>query len=491
MQENKKNKKTKIKPMISKSIDGKLPPQAIELEEAVLGALMIDNDALSNAIELIKPESFYKYEHQKIFSSIQDLFNSAKKVDILTIIQQLKNKGELKDVGGPSFVTKLTERIASAANIETHARIITQKFIQRELIRISSEIIKDAYEDTTDVFDLLNSAEQGLFEISEGNIRKNYDKMSTLIHQALLQIEEIKNKEDGLSGIPSGFSELDRITSGWQKSDLIILAARPGMGKTAFVLSMARNTSVRFKKPVAVFSLEMSSVQLVHRLIASESGIPSQKLRKGNLEDHEWIQLNQQLTNLSEAPLFIDDTPALTIFELRAKCRRLVRNNGVELVVIDYLQLMHTGGSNKSGNREQEISTISRSLKSIAKELNIPIIALSQLSRAVETRGGDKRPMLSDLRESGAIEQDADIVCFIYRPEYYGFTEWPDTSPGQDPDCHGQGEIIVAKHRNGSLENLKLRFIPQLAKFTDLDTFGFKNDDVMQSRMNEDNSTPF
>ena len=491
MQENKKNKKTNVKPMISNSIDGKLPPQALDLEEAVLGALMIDNDALSNAIELLKPESFYKYQHQKIFSAIENLFNSAKKVDILTIVEELKQKGELKEIGGPSFITKLTERIASAANIETHARIIAQKFIQRELIRISSQTIKDAYDDTSDVFDLLNAAEQGLYEISEGNIRKNYDKMSTLILQALNQIEEIKNKEDGLSGVPSGFSELDRVTSGWQKSDLVILAARPGMGKTAFVLSMARNTAVKFNMPVGVFSLEMSSVQLVNRLIASESGIPTQKLRKGNLEDHEWIQLNQQITKLSEAPLFIDDTPALTIFELRAKCRRLVKNHGVQLVVIDYLQLMHAGNSNKSGNREQEISTISRSLKSIAKELNVPIVALSQLSRAVETRGGDKRPMLSDLRESGAIEQDADIVCFIYRPEYYGFTEWPDTTPGQDPDCQGQGEIIVAKHRNGSLENIKLRFIPQLAKFTDLDTFGFKGDDVLPSSMNDDNLAPY
>lgn len=488
--EQKKQKKTSAKPKVMNSIDGKKPPQALDLEQAVLGALMIDNDALSNSIELLKAESFYQTEHQKIFSAIEDLFNNAQPVDILTVTNLLKQKGELKNIGGASFVSKLTNRIASAANIETHARIIAQKFIQRELIRISSTTIKDAYDDTTDVFDLLNDAEQGLFEISEGNIRKNYDKMSTLIRQALDQIEEIKNKEDGLSGIPSGFTDLDRVTSGWQNSDLVILAARPGMGKTAFVLSMARNTAVQFKKPVAVFSLEMSSVQLVNRLIASESGIPADKLRKGNLEEHEWIQLNQQISQLSEAPLFIDDTPALTIFELRAKCRRLVRNNGVELVVIDYLQLMHAGNSNKSGNREQEISTISRSLKSIAKELNIPIIALSQLSRAVETRGGDKRPMLSDLRESGAIEQDADIVCFIYRPEYYGFTEWPDTSPGQDPDCQGQGEIIIAKHRNGSLENIKLRFIPQLAKFTDLNSFGFSNDDIMPSSMNDDNS-PF
>ena len=484
--EKKKAKKTVSKPKVLSSPDGKLPPQAIELEQAVLGALMIDNDALSNSIELLKPESFYQTEHQKIFSAIEDLFNNTQPVDILTVTNLLKQKGDLKDVGGAAFVSKLTERVASAANIETHARIIAQKFIQRELIRISSSTIKDAYDDTTDVFDLLNAAEQGLFEISEGNIRKNYDKMSTLIRQALEQIEEIKNKEDGLSGIPSGFSDLDRVTSGWQKSDLVILAARPGMGKTAFVLSMARNTAVQFNKPVAVFSLEMSSVQLVNRLISSESGIPAEKLRKGNLEDHEWIQLNQQITSLSEAPLFIDDTPALTVFELRAKCRRLVRNNGVEMVIIDYLQLMHAGNSNKSGNREQEISTISRSLKSIAKELNIPIIALSQLSRAVETRGGDKRPMLSDLRESGAIEQDADIVCFIYRPDYYGFTEWPDTSPGQDPDCQGQGEIIIAKHRNGSLENIRLRFISHLAKFTDLDAFGFSNDDVMPSSMNND-----
>lgn len=484
--EKKKAKKTVSKPKVLISPDGKLPPQAIELEQAVLGALMIDNDALSNSIELLKPESFYQTEHQKVFSAIEDLFNNTQPVDILTVTNLLKQKGDLKDVGGAAFVSKLTERVASAANIETHARIIAQKFIQRELIRISSSTIKDAYDDTTDVFDLLNAAEQGLFEISEGNIRKNYDKMSTLIRQALEQIEEIKNKEDGLSGIPSGFSDLDRVTSGWQKSDLVILAARPGMGKTAFVLSMARNTAVQFNKPVAVFSLEMSSVQLVNRLISSESGIPAEKLRKGNLEDHEWIQLNQQITSLSEAPLFIDDTPALTVFELRAKCRRLVRNNGVEMVIIDYLQLMHAGNSNKSGNREQEISTISRSLKSIAKELNIPIIALSQLSRAVETRGGDKRPMLSDLRESGAIEQDADIVCFIYRPDYYGFTEWPDTSPGQDPDCQGQGEIIIAKHRNGSLENIRLRFISHLAKFTDLDAFGFSNDDVMPSSMNND-----
>jgi replicative DNA helicase len=483
---------------VDNSLDhiGKVPPQALDLEEAVLGALMLDNDALSNSIEILRSESFYKTEHQEIFTAIQTLFNSAQPVDILTVTNELRRTGKLKEVGGPVYVSQLTDRVASAANIETHARIISQKYIQRELIRISSKLVTDAYDETKDVFDLLNEAESNLFTVSEGNIRKNYDKMSSLIRQALTQIEEIKNKEEGLSGVPSGFADLDKVTSGWQKSDLVILAARPGMGKTAFVLSTARNTAVQFNKAVAVFSLEMSSVQLVNRLIASESGISAEKLRKGNLEEHEWIQLNQKITQLSEAPIFIDDTPALTIFELRAKCRRLKRQHDIELIIIDYLQLMHAGGDNK-GNREQEISTISRSLKSIAKELDVPIIALSQLSRAVETRGGDKRPMLSDLRESGAIEQDADIVCFIYRPEYYGFTEWPDASPGDDPDCSGQGEIIIAKHRNGSLENIKLRFIANLAKFTDLNSFGsFTADNdagfiTHSSSMNEDEDMPF
>ena len=477
-------KNFKQKEQISLEQSGKVPPQATDLEEAVLGALMLDSDALSNSIEILRKESFYKNEHQKVFEAIESLFNSAQPVDILTVTNQLRKSGHLEEIGGPIFVAGLTERVASAANIETHARIIAQKYIQRELIKISAKIMTDAYDETSDVFDLLGEAEKSLYEVSEGNIRKNYDKMSSLIRKALNQIEEVKNKEGGINGVPSGFQDLDKVTSGWQKSDLIIIAARPGMGKTAFVLSTARNTAVQFNKPVAVFSLEMSSVQLVNRLIASESGISSEKLRKGNLEDHEWIQLNQKITQLSEAPIFIDDTPALTIFELRAKCRRLKKQHDVELIIIDYLQLMHAGGSHKSGNREQEISTISRSLKSIAKELDTPIIALSQLSRAVETRGGDKRPMLSDLRESGAIEQDADIVCFIYRPEYYGMTEWSNTSPGEDPDCSGQGEIIIAKHRNGSLDNVRLRFIANLAKFTDLDSFssfGTANDDFGNS----------
>ena len=442
---------------------GKLPPQARELEEAVLGALMLDKNALTSVIQILQPESFYVEAHQKIYGAIRMLFEKTQPIDILTVTNQLKISGELDIIGGPYYVTQLTNRVASAANVEFHARIISQKHIQRELIRISNETIRDAYEDSTDVFDLLDKAERDLFSIAENNIRKNYESMSSLIVDAIKQIEIARTHEDGISGVPSGFTELDRVTSGWQKSDLVIVAARPGMGKTAFALSLVRNTAVTFKKPVAVFSLEMSSLQLVNRLISSETEIPAEKLKKGDLHDHEWHQLNSQIKKLTEAPIFIDDTPALSIFELRAKCRRLKAQHDIQLVVIDYLQLMTAGGEGK-GNREQEISMISRSLKSIAKELNIPVIALSQLSRQVENRpGGSKRPQLSDLRESGAIEQDADMVMFIYRPEYYQITE--DESGNS---LTGVGQLLISKHRNGALKDVNLRFIPHLAKFDNL-----------------------
>jgi replicative DNA helicase len=445
---------------------GKLPPQAVDLEEAVLGALMLDKDALTNVIDILQPKSFYKEAHNRIFGAIQRIFQRSEPIDILTVTQELKKSGELEIVGGAYYISQLTNRVASAANAEFHARIIAQKYIQRELIRISTETIRDAYEDTSDVFDLLDSAEKNLYTIVESNIRKNYDKMHTLIGEAIAEIENARNQKTGVTGVESGFTALDRVTSGWQKSDLVIIAARPAMGKTAFVLSIARNAAVEFNKPVAVFSLEMSSLQLVNRLIASESELPAEKLKKGQLEEYEFQQLNTKIGRLAEAPLFIDDTPALTIFELRAKARRLKQQHEVALIVVDYLQLMHAGGDGK-GNREQEISTISRSLKSIAKELNIPILALSQLSRAVETRGGDKKPQLSDLRESGAIEQDADMVLFIHRPEYYNLTEDEEGNSTQ-----GMAEIIIAKHRNGPVGSVKLRFIDRLAKFTDLDGGG-------------------
>lgn len=449
---------------------GKLPPQAVDLEEAVLGAMMLEKDAVNDVIDILKSESFYKEQHQKIYAVIQDLFQRSEPIDILTVTTELKKRGELEFVGGPFYITSLTNRIASSANAEFYARIISQKHIQRELIRISSKTIQRAYDETTDVFDLLDEAEKDLFTVAEGNIRKNFMEMKDIMHEALQNIENAKNHEDAIVGVPSGFAALDRVTAGWQKSDLIVVAARPGMGKTAFVLAMARNASVEFNKPVALFSLEMSSVQLVTRLISSETEIEAEKLKRGNLADYEWEQLHARIGALSKAPLFIDDTPALSIFELRAKCRRLKAQHDIQLIIIDYLQLMTAGGDKGSGNREQEISMISRSLKSIAKELNVPVIALSQLSRAVETRGGDKRPQLSDLRESGAIEQDADMVSFIYRPEYYGITQ-----DAEGNSVTGLGYIIIAKHRNGGLEDVPLRFISKLAKFTDVDNNPFES----------------
>ena len=787
---------------------GKLPPQATDMEEAVLGALMIEKDALSTVADILKPESFYKESHQRIYSAIINLFVSSEPIDLLTVTSKLRSTGELEMIGGPAFITELTSKVNSAANIEYHARIISQAAIKRELITISSEIQKEAFEDTTDVFKLLDKTEQALFQISESNIKKNYADMGALMRQALEELDQKKNNVDGLTGVPSGFTSLDRLTSGWQRTELTILAARPGMGKclgkgtkvvmfngtlkkvedvvpgdllmgddstprrvlsiargrermywvrqnrgvdyrvneshilslkrsrnegphtqrdvlnitvreyltkstkfksnykgykvgvefperplpvepyflglwlgdghayssrittadseivgyladyassldlplvkyqqagrcpiyaitrgfrggqkfyslqdelrtlnliqnkhipenyllnsrsnrlkllaglidsdghfleqsngyelttkyldlaqqikyladtlgfrtslnakrasirsigfesevyrvriygdidcipvrierkkarawaspvdwqvtgikveydqvddyygfeidgnrlflledmtvthnTAFIVSALRNAAVEFQKPVAIFSLEMSSVQLVNRLISAEAEIDSEKIRKGNLAPHEWAQIHHRISGLTNAPIYIDDTPALSILELRAKCRRLKAQHDIEMIVIDYLQLM-TGdnGGRPGGNREQEIASISRSLKNLAKELDVPVIALSQLSRAVETRGGEKRPQLSDLRESGSIEQDADMVLFLYRPEYYGITA-DDTGNS----VAGIGEVIVAKNRGGSLDTVQLRFIGKFTKFTDLDSF--------------------
>lgn len=474
---------------------GKLPPQAPELEQAVLGALMLERNAVNEAIDILQPDSFYVEAHRRIFDAILGLFRNDQPIDILTVTEELKKRGELDVVGGAFYISQLTNKVASSANVEYHARIISQKHILRELIRISAETTRDAYDDSADVFDLLDKAEQDLYAITSGNLKRNYEPMSDLIQDAIANIENAKSKTGGVSGVPTGFVQLDKITAGWQRSDMVIVAARPAMGKTAFVLSMARNIAVEHKKAVAVFSLEMSSTQLVTRLIASEAGISSEKLRKGELNDNEFNILHQHIARLTNAPIYIDDTPALNIFELRAKARRLKSQHNVDLIIIDYLQLMTGGGDNRGGNREQEISSISRSIKSIAKELDIPIIALSQLSRAVETRGGDKRPMLSDLRESGAIEQDADIVCFLYRPEYYKIYE------DERGSTLGIGEVIVAKHRNGALDTVRLRFIPELAKFADLETFSGNFGDGMgsedggmrtitrPSRMNDDFSS--
>jgi len=439
---------------------GKIAPQAIDVEEAVLGALMLEKDACSLVTDILQVDTFYKTEHQIIYASIFKLFQDSNPVDIITVVNELRKMGELETAGGAKYITQLTQRVASTANLETHARILNQKYIQRTLISSSSELIRDAYDDSSDAFELLDKAERNLFKIASGTIKKNFAKMSDLIIEAKAAIVDASKQEDGLSGVPSGFDELDRMTSGWQKSDLIILAARPGMGKTAFVLSMARNAAVQFKQPVVVFSLEMSAVQLVTRLIASETELSAEKLKKGKLEQHEWHQLEAKIRELTEAPLFIDDTPSLSIFELRAKARRLKNSHDISMIIIDYLQLMTVGGDiSRNSNREQEISTISRALKGLAKELNVPVIALSQLSREVEKRA-IKIPQLSDLRESGAIEQDADMVVFIYRPEYYSLD-----NDGDGNSVENLAEIHIAKHRNGSTGVVELDFIGHLAKF--------------------------
>ncbi len=481
-------------PFIGRKIDkstiinlerGKLPPQAVDLEEVVLGAMMIDKKGVDEVIDILHPDVFYKDAHRFIYEAIFVFFEESQPVDLLTVSSQLKKAGKLEVAGGDFYLIKLTQKVASSAHIEFHARIILQKFIQRSLIKISNEIIEDAYDEGTDVFDLLDNAESKLYDVTQGNLKRSAETAQNLVIQAKKRIEEIANKE-GLSGIPSGFDKVDKLTSGWQPSDLIIVAARPGMGKTALTLSMARNIAVNSDIPVAFFSLEMSSVQLITRLISSETGLSSEKLRTGKLEKHEWEQLNVKVKTLEKAPLFIDDTPSLSIFDLRAKARRLASQHGIKMIIIDYLQLMTAGGSQKGGNREQEISTISRNLKALAKELNVPVIALSQLSRAVETRGGSKRPILSDLRESGAIEQDADIVSFIYRPEYYKIEEWDDE---ERTPTQGQAEFIVAKHRNGGLDNIRLKFVGNLGKFDNLDDFDSPFE--FQSKMNANEENPF
>lgn len=470
----------------AESAEGKMPPQALELEEAVLGAMLIEKEAPVRVLDALRSDVFYKEANQTIFESIKSLFERGEPVDLLTVTNDLRKSGKLEFVGGAYYITHLTNRVASSANIEYHSKILIQKWIQRELIRISGEISTKAFDVTIDAFELLDDAEKKLFAVKNDSIKKNYDTIENLIHKAITQIESLKDHQDGLTGVASGFTALDRITAGWQKSDLIILAARPGMGKTAFVLSMARNAAVDFGIPVAVFSLEMSSIQLVTRLISGETQLAGEKLKTGNLKDFEWEQLNARVQKLSDAPIYIDDTPQLSIFDLRAKARRLKSNRNIELLVVDYLQLMRGDEGNKSGNREQEISYISRNLKSLAKELDIPIIALAQLSRAVEQRP-DKRPLLSDLRESGSIEQDADMVGFIYRPEYYGYK---DDDEGHD--IRGMAEIIIAKHRNGPTNTARLRFKGEYAKFEDLEydplASPFGDDDqsvTLSSRMND------
>jgi len=453
---------------LSTMVYGKVPPQAKDLEEAVLGAMMLEKGAFDAVIEILKAECFYVDAHQRIFRAMTSLANKSQPIDMLTVVEELRFKEELEMVGGPYYVTKLTNAVVSSANIEAHARIILQKFIQRELIRISGEIIGDAYEDSTDVFDLLDQAESKIYEVTSNHLKNNYESIDSVLVKTIQRIEDLRHRNEDITGVPSGFPSLDRVTYGWQSTDLIILAARPAVGKTALALNLARNAALHPSKPtpVAVFSLEMSAAQLVQRILSAESEIWLEKISRGKMEEHEMKQLYQKgIQRLAQAPIFVDDTAALNIFELRAKCRRLKNLNNIGLIIIDYLQLMSGTGENRNGNREQEISTISRGLKSLAKELQVPIIALSQLSREVEKRkDGNKMPQLSDLRESGAIEQDADMVCFIYRPEYYDVT-----TNEMGESNRGETHVRIAKHRNGSLETIKLRAMLHIQKFVDDD----------------------
>lgn len=448
---------------------GKVPPNAVELEKLIIGAFLIDKKALDDTYDLLTPEVFYDPRHQEIYRVIISLFSENKPIDIITVIQELKKQEKLNLAGGDAYLIDLTTSVSSAAHIEYHTRVVLEKYILRRLINVSANVIDNSYKESTDVFELLDRAEQEFFDITNGTIKKGFDTASTLVSEAIEKIKSLKDKE-GLSGIPSGFAMLDKETGGWQSSDLIIIAARPGMGKTAFILSMARNIAVQYQTPLAIFSLEMASIQLITRMISSETGISSEKLRKGQMSDEEWKRLFNNVAALENAPLFIDETPALSIFDFRAKARRLVMQHGVKIIMVDYLQLMTANSGKGSGNREQEISTISRTLKAIAKELNIPIIALSQLSRGVEARP-NKRPQLSDLRESGAIEQDADIVSFIFRPEYYKIAFWDNDEEGAQTPTTNEAEIILAKHRNGATGEVRLSFIKDIAKFGDLDPY--------------------
>ncbi len=460
------------KPDLTTLVYGKVPPQAPELEEAVLGACMLEKDTFAQVLEIIQSaECFYMDAHQKIYAAMRRLFDKGTPVDLLTITEELRKTNELELIGGAYYLTRLTMTVLSSAHVEAHARIVMEKFIQRELIRISGSVISDAYEDSTDVFDLLDKAESGLYEITDKHLRKNFKSLQDVLIRTMDEIDEARKKTDDVTGVPSGFTGLDRLTGGWQKTDLIILAARPSVGKTAFALNLAMNAAMNSSKtfPVAVFSLEMGAGQIVKRMLSCVSEVSMEAIARGKMAEHEFIQMSQRMNKLAQAKIYIDDQAALNIFELRAKARRLKQKHDIEMILIDYLQLMQAS-IEKGGNREQEISKISRDLKALAKELEVPIIALSQLNRSVETRKESKVPQLSDLRESGAIEQDADLVMFLYRPEYHGIT-----NDAMGETVEGETHIHIAKHRNGSTGMEKVRFIKEYQKFVDMEEDNFNS----------------
>lgn len=439
------------------------PPAAIEVERMVLGAMLIDGEAVPKAVEILKPENFYDKKHGFIFDAIVSLYNSNEPVDTVTLYEELKKSAKLDEVGGATFISKLSEDISSAANIDFHARVILEKWILRKLISTSFEIASEAFQGQEDVFDILDQAESKIFSISEQSTKESFKSMDKAVREALELIEAIHNKNISTFSVPSGYYQLDELLGGFQKSDLIIIAARPSMGKTAFALSVARNAAIEHKVPIALFSLEMSTIQLATRLISAEARINAHSVRTGKFRAEEGAKISRTVHKLSKAPIYIDDTPGLNVLELRAKARRLKNEKNVGMVIVDYLQLMSS--SFRAESREREISIISRSLKGLAKELDIPVIALSQLNRAVE-QSSDKRPMLSHLRESGSIEQDADVVLFLYRPETYEIEQYQD---GESTE--GIAEIIIGKQRNGPIGDVKLQFIKDYARFENRELF--------------------
>ena len=444
---------------------GRIPPQAVEIEEAVLGAMLIEHEAATIALQLLKPDDFYKPANRHVFETLFDLYERDNPLDLITVENELRDNNLLDSVGGPGYLADLTRSVSSAASVDFHAQIISEKAIKRNLILNCNEIIKAAYDTTTDAYDVLDGAEQKIFDIANTKSRAQATKIGDVLKDTLAYLEDLRGKPAGVTGVPAGL-DVDNYTSGWQRGDLIIIAARPSMGKTAFTLTCARNAALHpdenMQTNVALFSLEMSSQQLVQRFLTMEARIDAQAARTGRLKDEDFKRLIDAASRLFTANIFIDDTPSLSVMELRTKCRRLKSEHDIGLIIVDYLQLM-TATSKDIGNREQEIATISRGLKALAKELDVPVIALAQLSRAVEQRGGDKRPQLSDLRESGSIEQDADVVCFLYRPEYYGITT---TAEGES--TNGLAELIIGKQRNGPVGSTRMYFVKEYARFEKL-----------------------
>lgn len=466
-----------------------MQPQAVEIEKMVLGALMIDKDAFSVVSEILHPETFYEPRSQKIYRAIQTLSLNEDPVDIMTVVEELKREGTLDEVGGPGYILELSSHVASSAHIEYHAKVLAQKYLARQLISFASVIETKAFDETVDVDELMQEAEGSLFELSQKNMRQDYTQIDPVVKQAVEILQKAAANKGGLTGIPTGYTKLDDYTAGWQKSDLVIIAGRPAMGKTSFALSLAKNIAVDYNTPIAFFSLEMNNVQLVNRLISNVCEIEGKKILNGQLDDEEWKRLDKNVRKLQAAPIYVDDTPGMSIFELRTKARRLVREKGVKVIMIDYLQLMNANGA-RFGSRQEEVSTISRSLKGLAKELDIPVLALSQLNRTVEGREGieGKRPQLSDLRESGAIEQDADMVLFVHRPEYYRiFTD------EKGNDLHGKAQIIIAKHRKGGTGDVLLNFRGEFTRFenpTDSDKSPIGGGEIIGSKINGDDMGP-